>query len=175
MQNHVRFQRGYILALVITCTIFLGGCGLGSPQYMTEYTLTPPPTEQGRTCVAVCEGNKHSCLANAESRCQMHAQQAEEQAKSSREQCKERRQLSYQTCMSESHGDYSVISSDCRTNANIAYGNCMTFANLDNNNTPEDCTDAGTSSCGSEYRSCYRQCGGHIQSKRVCYANCGKH
>lgn len=155
-----------VLISVIFAFVVLSACST-EPRYKTEYTLTPPSSSQGRTCVATCQGNKQLCITNA----RLATQQCQADNRQGKLDCYDQAKASYRSCLrnigSHTSAQHQQIRrSGCASTRSSAKSQCnLNFGYR---------TCNANSSCDREYRGCFKLCGGTVKSQRVCYQNCGK-
>lgn len=153
------------LAAYILIGMVLGACST-KPQYTTRYTLTPPASAQGRTCVATCQGNKQLCAINVRG----EKQQCRADKKSQAQDCKRRAGDSYRNCLNRTPPGTSASSRSLqRTHRSY----CRTKRDTDRNNCGYRSSSCRPSTdCDRDYRGCFKQCGGKVHARSVCYRNC---
>lgn len=130
----------WLLALV--ASVLLGtGC---NPVYRTEYSLTPPPTEEGKMCSNSCLSQRSLCYdrcSTKETECR-YTQKLEAG-------------LIYLQYVSEQKRQKLPVEKDLTDF--IDYSACRT-----------GCTPL----CESTHRVCHVNCGGNVLEHRYCAAHC---
>ena len=158
-----------VFAAIVVSGIAVSACST-EPQYRTEYTLTPPSTAQGRTCVTACQNGKQLCISNARA----DAQQCEADKRRRKQSCYDRADLTYRSCLAglgsrttTQRDEFRRSScSSSRSNAQSACNTSYGFQTCRSGNSGSKCDDG--------YRGCFEECGGKVQARTVCYKNCDK-
>lgn len=158
------------LLAVPALILLLTSCGTTGPQYRNQYVYAPPASAEGRTCVAVCRGNRQQCIGNSRSRSRQCAEDQDEAQK----QCFRQAGANYRNCLRRTPPGTTASArrlqdthrSYCRTSLNSDRTRCNSSRSL----APSTCRRGGN--CNARYRSCYRQCGGRVTTRRVCVRNC---
>jgi len=112
------------------------------PLYQTKYTYTPPTTWQGRQCVNRCINHKSQCQA----RCRIETQQCRSNA------------------MEAARPQYRKYVRAQKRQGKAVVMSLSDFA--DTNSCNDSC------GCMTDYRQCYNNCGGTVNSQQVCVAFC---
>lgn len=153
-----------LAAVAIVLGVALAACST-EPVYRTQYTLTPPSSAQGRTCVATCQGNQQLCIGNARA----EVQKCEADRRHRQRECLDLADQNYRSCLSRiRYGNASSRQTQrqsCESSQTLSRSNCTNryYANC----SPD-------SDCDGQYRNCFRLCGGQVQARRVCVRNCDK-
>jgi hypothetical protein len=145
-----------LLAALVSCFV-VSACST-EPQYTTRYTLTPPDSAQGRTCVATCQGNQQLCISNVRA----EAQKCESDARQHVQDCNRNADDSYRNCVNYNTSSGSTHIGYCRAKRDTDRQTCANYRPYCNAST----------NCDGSYRECFKQCGGKVQANRVCYKNC---
>lgn len=132
--------------------LFLSACST-EPVYREQFVLTPPASDQARTCIVTCEGNENTCIGNA-------------QNAADKSHCEPESIRTYDTCI-------AGLSAPEYANSRVMW--CESQAQQ----TFENCTGAvsnryqsAVDQCRARYRTCYQTCGGTVSTKQVCVRNC---
>lgn len=168
------FSEGVAVKIGVFAAIVISGIAVSAcstePQYRTEYTLTPPSTAQGRACVTTCKNGKLVCVSNARA----DAQQCEADKRQRKQDCYNRADLTYRGCIAglssrTTTRENEFRRANCSSSRSNARSACNTSYGI------QACQAANTGSkCEEDYRGCFKQCGGKIQARTVCYKNCDK-
>lgn len=128
----------------------LSGCF--GPQYKTVYNFSPPEDPQGRMCVNRCLDSKTYCERSGQ---QVRIQQK----KMCLREEKARAEMKYE--------DYLQKMAQKGEKADKSYYNFYSKYSCNYiNEGPYDPT------CEENYRACYQNCGGQVQSHTYCVSNC---
>lgn len=127
--------------------LLLAACG---PRFETQYSLTPPPDSlTSRQCLQSCEFQRQQCQQLADSRYQLCQSQAELRY----DRCQDAADYDYQRCL--------YLRPDNPGSCRRPSGYCF-----------RDYCARDDANCDELYRSCYASCGGRVESRTVCVANC---
>lgn len=160
--NEIDLNWGVVMRVKTILAVFVSSFVVSAcstePQYTTRYTLTPPPSAQGRTCVATCQGNQQLCISNARA----EAQQCESNARQQVEDCNRNADNAYRDCVRYNTSAGNSHVAYCRSRHDTDRQSCSNYRPYCNAST----------NCDAGYRQCFQQCGGTVQATRVCYQNC---
>lgn len=83
----------------------------------------------------------------------------------------------FEMCRSSAENRAAQERASCQQNATLAYAACLATAKTDLErsrcSSTSSCNrEADISQCNSEYRLCYRNCGGTVKSREVCVSGC---
>ncbi len=143
-------QNKYIFLILILFSLV--ACG---PIYQTHHDYYPPENMDGRYCLNSCDEIRQNCTSNCHDReqnCEISAQAMDAVKTSS---CYKRKE--YCTAHPEAP--------DC---GNDMHTNCSHYSNRHYQCYNEACEK----SCTEYYNRCFVNCGGMVDSKTVCVANC---
>ena len=142
-----------IKIIPIAGLFFLAGCST------TQYHFTPPPSESGLACVSQCQINQENCR-NIEKFASSHKQQeCEKTSKSELKSCEVKAEYDYKQCELNTDKEYKLCIKE-PSKTSICYKpicpkkSC--YANKCNHTVNDDL-------CPSNFRSCFKQCGGKIE------------
>jgi hypothetical protein len=158
------------LLTIAAFALVLTSCAATGPRYRTRHVYSAPASAQGRTCVAVCRGNRQQCIANSRTR----ARECLQDRGDDRRKCYRRARIKYRNCLRNAPPGRSASARRvrathrlyCRSALNSGRSQC----NLRHTTARSSCRRGGN--CNAKYRSCFRQCGGRIKTVRVCVRNC---
>lgn len=137
-------------SMVTAFTLLLTACG---PQIKTQYDYTPPASSEGMQCLSSCQAASTQCQADLEYRKGQCRADAEREAEFEFRQ----RQVNYQIAVGRSQVDpVKYPLPDRPQKPYVSTYHCDNMSNT----------------CEAQYRTCYRSCGGRIQERQVCVANC---
>ncbi len=125
-------------SMIFAAALALCGCA-------TEYTYTPPPTAEGRACVAQCQDNQISCRGVQDRRQSDEMQQCKDESAHKQSQCEHDSQIEYDACLR-----YAKTDADRKAchRASCDQPGCFTSSNY--------------GLCDGDYRACYQNCGGTV-------------
>ena len=140
----------------------LAACG---PRYETEITLTPPETEQGRICVAQCQGTEEICRAREDTEAARCEVRAEREADRNRRQCERRVDRKLRLCLA------AARNVDDQNACHFKHGaDASERIHCDRGSYKQCRPDYGR--CQQRFEACYIGCGGQVSKRKVCVANC---
>lgn len=143
-------RRFTFYSMVTTFALLLTACG---PQIKTQYDYTPPASSEGMQCLSSCQAASTQCQADLEYRKGQCRADAEREAEFEFRQ----RQVNYQIAVGRSQVDpVKYPLPDRPQKPYVSTYHCDNMSNT----------------CEAQYRTCYRSCGGQIQERQVCVANC---
>ena len=131
--------------ILVVCVLLFTSC---VPVYKTNYTFLPPETERGRECVNACQMTLQQCEANE--------------------------QTAYQGCLSRASYEYTTCEAGKVVVPHPLLGwsapqcvrNCNCYSSY--------CKPPSGELCNARYAECYRNCGGQVNSEKVCIRYCKK-
>lgn len=134
------------LCLWVMLGILLTAC---MPTYYTQYKYVMPESERGQMCVQKCKQSrnicKRYCTSSSQSVCESH------------ERSKARRKYQlYVDAMTAKNKPIRLTAESFFDPSYCRYGNRETH----------ECN------CKSDYRACYKLCGGQIIAHQMCETNC---
>jgi len=115
-----------------------------APIYRTHYSFTPPPTAEGKICASQCNSD------------QLH--------------CKQMEDLIYETCQLRSERAYHynrICNYDKKHREDKKHRDCHTPFHY-----YQPICITNYSRCKTQYRSCYKACGGTITAQKICVLGC---
>ena len=130
--------------LALASLLLMTACG---PSFKTTYHFTLPDSQRGRECV---------------NRCQATLQQCEGNATYAHEQCENRAEQAYQRC--EARKTYEADPKKGWKKP-ICVENCVRCKR-------PYCAPLNTRKCDKRYRQCFETCGGVVDKRVTCTANC---
>ena len=111
----------------------------------TQYTYTPPETQDGKNCVMQCQNNQTQCKGNEQQRAYTLQQECMSKSNEANKQCEIESQADYNACIKYARTDFDRTM--C-TKKVCTKDSCGSSANF--------------SFCEGEFRGCYQQCGGKV-------------
>lgn len=143
-------RRLTLYSMVTTFALLLSACG---PQIRTQYDYTPPQSSEGMQCLSSCQATSTQCQADLEFRKDQCRADAEREAEFEFRL----RRSEYQVAIGRFQVDpirYPLP--DKPQKPYVSTYHCDNMSNT----------------CESQFRTCYRSCGGQIRETQVCVANC---
>jgi hypothetical protein len=132
--------------------LFMVACG---PMYKTVHHYNPPKTIEGRNCVNSCDSMKQQCVSGCHKReqtCKMTSQVMDI--------------INNPSCAKKkSRCAYRPHSAGCAWDA---HSNCDSYSGDYNRCSSYSCRK----DCDNQYNQCFTNCGGMVESKKVCTFNC---
>ena len=141
------------VTIALTCFVIgMTGCA-------KEYKYIPPTSEAGLQCVTQCLSIKNTCR-----------DRELENARTAQKECKRQSAEEYLECKTRAEEEFF----QCQEKAKEEYYACLKYASDRSLCEEKECEEkrcyerkchesANFSSCDSDYRECYQQCGGVVE------------
>ena len=144
------FNKYFLVILML----LISSCG---PIYETSYSYYPPKEETSRYCLSSCSGQRQSCSSNCSDRKQTCEIAERSLDLAENVTCNKRKNY----CNNNPNASGCVFdkSMDC-DKSRSSYSKC--------DNTYDECKNE----CLSFYNQCYINCGGKVQTDKVCVHFC---
>ena len=143
-------RRLTLYSMVTTFALLLSACG---PQIQTHYDYTPPASPQGMQCLSSCQTSTTQCQADVEYR---------------KGQCRADAERDAEFDFLQRKNDYQIAIGRFQVDP-------VKYPLPEKPQRPYVSTyhcDNVSNTCEAQFRTCYRSCGGQIQERQVCVANC---